>query len=284
MFSINALFWAIVIVCLQLVDSWLQVPTTWLSASSTKGFFALAPLLFTSGFLPDRASYGPGVTIPAAISKLHPLPEEELFTSYNRGNSYLVSGRFREALLEFNRALDIRVDLEDVWLSRGIVNEKLLHWDDAIGDYKEAIRLSEKKLFGKNNAEEHSNLGNALAGAGRWDEALKEFTFAASLKEDYVAPRLGQALCLYQLDRKAEALAYFDGLANLYPLFADGRAAQAVMQFEKEELQKPSEGVRQAWETALQQDSRYLDLEWVSDIRRWPPSLVDALKKLKASL
>lgn len=43
------------------------------------------------------------------------------------------------------------------------------------------------------------------------------------------------------------------------------------------------EEARNAWEVALEEDSRYVDVEWVRDIRRWPPSLVSVLEKFKAS-
>lgn len=270
------------------------------------GSIILAPFILQSAFLPDRATLGPGVTIPQAISKLHPLPEEELFTSYNRGNSYLISGKFNEALIEFNRALDIRQDVVDLWLSRGIANEKLLRWDDAVDDYKEAIRLNKQKLFSKDAPEAFSNLANAEAGQGKWDIALKDFTYAASLNPDYIAPQLGRALCLFQLGRKEESLAYFDSLSAKYPRFADGRAAQAIIRFdvayqglqdkksagggegqgggvggEREKEDSLRRSVLDAWEVAIQEDSRYTDVDWVQNIRRWPPSLVNALVEFK---
>ena len=72
------------------------------------------------------------MNIPTAITTLHPLPQEELVTSYNRGNSYLVMGQFEDALVEFNKAAELAPDSSDVYLSRGIVEEKLFRWQHPI--------------------------------------------------------------------------------------------------------------------------------------------------------
>jgi hypothetical protein len=117
-------------------------------------------------------------------------------------------------------------------------------------------------------------------------------------------------------------MAYFNTLAVRYPLFADGQAALAVMQFalgsgggsgssgsgssagagtgtggSSSSGSSRGSGIsssggggdymssaREAWESALEQDSRYVDVEWVRDIRRWPPALVGDLQLFKARL
>ena len=82
-----------------------------------------------------------------------------------------------------------------------------------------------------------------------------------------------------ELGRPQESIAYFKQLAIKYPYFADGQAALAVMLWGDGE----TDNVMDMWETAIEQDSRYRDLEWVRDIRRWPPSLVKTLEKFKNS-
>lgn len=96
---------------------------------------AVSILITLSGFLPNRDStiYSSPISIPLAITKLYPLPQQEMTTSYSRGQSLLASGRFQEALVEFKRAIDIKPDVIDFWYSKGIAEEKLFLWDDAIG-------------------------------------------------------------------------------------------------------------------------------------------------------
>ena len=89
----------------------------------------------------------PANNIATIITKYRPSTEDQLVSSYSRGNSYLITGDFEDALAEFNQAIDIRPTVPDLFISRGIVNEKLLRWNDAISDYKKANALEKGKLF-----------------------------------------------------------------------------------------------------------------------------------------
>jgi hypothetical protein len=73
-------------------------------------------------------------------------------------------------------------------------------------------------------------------------------------------------------------MAYFTSLVAQFPDFPDGLAALAVMHFDKGD----SALSKELWEQALEGDSRYLDVDWVQNIRRWPPKLVDSLISFKA--
>ena len=151
---------------------------------------------------------------------------------------------------------------------------------DAIADYKTANGLFRKRPFSNDDPTAISNLANAETGLERWEDALKDFTRAAQLKNDFLAPQIGRALVLYQLDRPQETFAFFQSLAVKYPTYADAQAALAVLYYEKGDI----ENARDCWETALEQDSRYQDDEWVRDIRRWPPKLADSLKTFKVEV
>ena len=207
------------------------------------------------------------------------LPEEELTTSYNRGNSYLMQGQFEDALASFNRALELSPNNADILLSRGIVYEKLFQWQSAIDDYQLANSMLKKRPFAKDDATAFSNLANAETGLLKWEEALRDYTYASKLDPKFVAPQLGRSLVLYELGRPQESIAYFKQLASKYPYFADGQAALAVMLWGEGE----NKDVMDMWETAIEQDSRYRDVEWVRNIRRWPPSLVGTLEKFMNS-
>ena len=234
---------------------------------------ALMPFLLSSFEVPQ-------VNIPTAITTLHPLPQEELITSYNRGNSYLVMGNFADALVEFNLAAELAPDSADVYLSRGIVEEKLLKWDDAIADYNRANAIYKKRPFAGDDPTVISNIANAETGLLQWENALRDFTKAAQLKSDFLAPQIGRALVLYQLDRPEETFQYFKTLAVKYPYFPDGQAVLAAIYFEKGDFKTASD----CWENAVEEDSRYEDMDWVLNIRRWPPKLVATLVLFKEEL
>ena len=70
----------------------------------------------------------------------------------------------------------LHIDDEDIRL--GIALAKKGQLDDAIAEYREAIRLK------KDNLGAHGNLGNALLGKGQLDEAIAEYREVIRLKKD----------------------------------------------------------------------------------------------------
>jgi len=104
-----------------------------------------------------------------AVTQTLNIPNPNLQSSdpsllYNRGNSYLVSGEFQKALEDFNQAVTLSPTDSDIYISRGIVYEKLLRWDDAIHDYETANSIIKKKPFNRDSAIVYSNLANAETG------------------------------------------------------------------------------------------------------------------------
>lgn len=194
--------------------------------------------------------------------------------SYARGQSLLASGKFEQALIEFNRAIDIQPNVIDFWYSKGIAEEKLLKWDDAINDYKKAIDL--KKIpFARDDPYLYNNLANAEVGKEDYSNALEHFSYAIKLDSKFEAPSVGKALVLYQIGKEDEALQYFKNLHEKYPNYADGNAILALM-IKDNDL----DTAKDLFEEVIKQDSRYSDLDWVKNIRRLPPKLVNELPKL----
>ena len=104
------------------------------------------------------------------------------------------------------------------------------------------------------------------------------------LKPDFIAPRIGLAMVQYQLGQVAQATEYFDSLADDYPDFPDGQALLAVALYHDSGSKEGGlDSARVHWAKAVELDPRYADLEWLRDIRRWTPKLVeDTTSFLKA--
>lgn len=199
---------------------------------------------------------------------------------YSKAMDNLLNGKFEDSLQQFNFLIQEQSSPnEDVYLSKGIALEKLERWEEAIDSYKKANAIYRQKFPFRYTDDPVciSNIANAQTGLGLWEESLIGFSKAIQLKDDYLAPQIGKAFVLYQLDRKQEALTYFEFLLSKYPSYSDGRAALAIMYYENGQVDKAKEN----WNDALEDDSRYIDVSWVQDIRRWPPKLVDNLRKFK---
>jgi tetratricopeptide (TPR) repeat protein len=239
---------------------------------------ATAGILLTLNPLPeDRTDLPLQVSIPSAVTRFYPRPEEQLATAFARGQEYLLLGRFDESLLELDRAVELSPESAEVRLSRGITEEKLLRWQDAIDDYAKANSiLKSRDLFHRDDAVSLSNMANAELGLERWQEALTHFDESIALKKDYYAPTIGRGLTLYQLGREKESYEAFKELTDKFPSFADANAAMAVMEYKAGRLAQADS----YFEDAVESDARYIDVDWVLGIRRWTPRLVSDLQTL----
>jgi Tfp pilus assembly protein PilF len=97
--------------------------------------------------------------------------------------------------------------------------------DEAIGHYRESLRLNAASAPG------HYNLAEALLARGRLDDALAEFLEAIRLNPDYVAAHNNAGAVLLAAGRQDQALAHFRRALELNPADADvqNNFARAVM-------------------------------------------------------
>lgn len=236
-----------------------------------------APLGLIFSLLPLREELPSSVSVPSAITRFYPLPEETLMTAFARGQEYVLLGQFEESLIQFNRAAELAADSPEVFIARGITEEKLLRWEDAILDYRRANELiKSKSLLHRDDPVCISNLANAEMGLGLWKDAARDFALAISLKPNYEAPVIGKALALYQLGRDIEARGIIEDLCRRYPYFADAKAAFAVMNYKAGQIDSSLD----QFDEAVDADERYVDVSWVANIRRWTPRLVSDLETM----
>src|SRR5439155_15834903 len=81
--------------------------------------------------------------------------------------------------------------------------------------FREAIRIQ------PDYAEAHSNLGNALAEANRFDESRYHFETAIRFKPNYTAARFNYALALARVRRYDEAQRQIEQLPRIDPNAAE---------------------------------------------------------------
>ena len=196
------------------------------------------------------------------------LPEEAALWS-NRGNVRVSQNHLEEAIADYNQAIDLAPDQPDPYLNRGTALEGLGQWQGAIADYNRALELN------PDDAGAYNNRGNANAGLGQWQEALTDYQRAIEIDPQFAFARVNAALAEYQLDHRQTAIRQFRNLTRRYPNFADARAALTAALWVDGQ---PGEA-ESNWVAVVGLDSRYKDLTWVGQVRRWPPAMVGALEK-----
>ena len=196
------------------------------------------------------------------------LPNEAALWS-NRGNVRLSQNQPLAALADYDQAVALAPDQPDPYLNRGAALERLERWDDAIADYSRVLDIN------PDDAAAYNNRGNAKAGLGNWDAALEDYQQAVALDPKFAFARVNAALANYQLGHVEDAIREFRNLTRRYPNFADARAALTAALWAHGQ---PGEA-ESNWVAVIGLDSRYKNLDWVAQVRRWPPAMVAALDR-----
>ncbi len=134
----------------------------------------------------------------------------------------------------FTRALEATKDNYLAHLNLGSVFQNDGRLNEALAEYREAVRLSPVYFRG------HSNLGILLDDMGRPEEALAEYRLALRLKQNLPTLHEGMGIVLVELGRFDEAMSEFAAAARLDPaypwpyfqmgkaLLQQGRDAEAI--------------------------------------------------------
>jgi tetratricopeptide (TPR) repeat protein len=187
----------------------------------------------------------------------------------NRGNTLVGEDRISEAIADFNQAIAIDPQQPDPYLNRGAALERIGKYQEAIADYNRVLAIN------PDDAMAYNNRGNAKAGKGMWTEAIADYQKAVEITPSLAIARVNAALALYQTGAISQSLKDFRNLTRKYPLFADVRAGFTALLWEI-----GNQGEAESnWVAAVGIDSRYQDLDWVANTRRWPPKMVAALEK-----
>lgn len=186
----------------------------------------------------------------------------------NRGNVYAAQNKMELAIADYDKAVELAPEAVDPLVNRGVAWEVLREWDKAIADYNRALKIN------PDDPVAHNNRGNAQAGKGNWYGAIADYSQATILDPKLAFAKANYALALYETGEHDLSIKTMRQIVQRYPRFADVRAALTAALW----LEGKSGEAESNWFAVEGLDRRYKDIEWVTNIRRWPPSLVEGLK------
>jgi tetratricopeptide (TPR) repeat protein len=116
----------------------------------------------------------------------------------NRGNAYLLLGKYQQAIEDFNKALEQNHNFAKAYNNRGLAYKNLGNYQLAIEDFSVSIR--------KNNREPiaYLNRGNVFRSLGDYQKAIEDYSKAIELdprKEDFYNNRGNAFLILGQYQK-----------------------------------------------------------------------------------
>jgi tetratricopeptide (TPR) repeat protein len=157
----------------------------------------------------------------------------------NLGTLLLHQGRVDEALVHFQKAVELRPDYAEAHYNLGQVLYPMGEVDEALAHFRRALEIQ------PNLAMVHNNLGYALLQAGQAEEALAHFRKAMQIEPDSSHAHYVLGVALSQMGQVDEAIAHYQKALEIRPDFPEalnnlgnalmrkGRAREALAHYEK---------------------------------------------------
>ena len=205
--------------------------------------------------------------------------------------------RFREAIEEYDEA-KARSAPEyrslGALANRALAHEGLMEWDEAIDSYSEAIAYS--GAIGATPPYVVNSRGNCYVSVGRYDLALADYSRAAEIFQrsrnlsGAIYAASNAALMKAELGDLDGAIVDMERVSRRAAGSVDMRAALAAMYYARGEEERAED----AWNVActminsgqlvengpvLDGCELYRDYDWLTRIRRWPPSVADKFRR-----
>lgn len=135
-------------------------------------------------------------------------------TFLDNGINDFYAGNYTSALENINKSLDLKNDWEIPFFYRGVVNQALENFDDAILDYTKALKINDKmtdayynrakiELSRKDN--QNRNMENIISDLGK----------ALELDPNFMDALFAMAAALEKEGRYEEAITYLDRIIDI---------------------------------------------------------------------
>ena len=174
------------------------------------------------------------------------------------GLSYMQINRFEEATGTFERAAQFAdedsLEAQEAWVNKGAAHAELEEWDDAIGAYREALRIDDDS---EHAASAETNLAYALWNAGETESALRHAERAVEIDPRFPQAWYNRGFFLRERGLNDEAVNAFDNAIRLGMQTADvlQEKAEALEELgedeQAEEVAARAEELRQEREQEL---------------------------------
>jgi tetratricopeptide (TPR) repeat protein len=132
------------------------------------------------------------------------------------GLSYMGINRFEEATETFERAArfadEDSLDAQEAWVNKGAAHAELEEYDEAVGAYKEALRIDDDS---EHAATAETNLAYALWESGRGEQALEHAERAVEIDPRFAQAWYNRGFLLIERGLAEDAVNCFDNAIRL---------------------------------------------------------------------
>ena len=131
-----------------------------------------------------------------------------------RGRQYRLAGRYEQALVDFDRAIDAKPQYSEALSGRGETYRLMGRYEEALADFDRAIDLEPEDEW------TIASRGETYQSMDRYEEALADFSRAIDLDPEYAWAIVARGETYQSMDRYEEALADFSRAIDLDPEYA----------------------------------------------------------------
>ena len=132
----------------------------------------------------------------------------------NRGATYYRLGRFEEALVDYNRSIQLDPAFVKAYSNRGNTYSSLGRYEEALADYNQALQLDHTFSVAYNNR------GFAYLELKQYENALHDFNRAIALDSEYAEALTNRGFIYEKLNHHKEALEDYKRAIAADPEFA----------------------------------------------------------------
>ena len=133
----------------------------------------------------------------------------------NRGVIYKDLGNYRQAIEDFNKAIEIKSDNAVAYYNRGNVYTDLGNYRQAIAELNRAIEIN------PGYAEAYSNRGNAYKSIGNYRQAIEDYNRAIEINPIQAEAYIGRGVAYKVLGNYRQAIAELNRAIEINPGYAE---------------------------------------------------------------
>lgn len=192
----------------------------------------------------------------------------------NRGWSHYKQGRLSEAILDFEQSIILNPQFIRAYHNRAIAFKQQGNMTKAIVNYREAI------LSNPQEATLYNGRGVIYLQIGELDKAILDFSKFIDLDAGSPPGYGNRGEAYFASSRFKQALSDFQRALTIDTTYKWANAGLGITQFMLENYGE----AKRIWRALVAQDVRYRDADWVGQELNWRPELVEAARKLIATL
>ena len=133
----------------------------------------------------------------------------------NRGVAYAKLGKYKQAIADFDKVLEIDPVSARIYYERGLAQAMLGNYMQAINDYDSSIRINPRFAMA------YSNRGSAYTSIGNRKKAILDYDKALQLNPQLASAYYNRGNAYVALGRIKDAIADFDSAIQLNPKSAN---------------------------------------------------------------